>query len=707
MPLNDLALAFQYRSNDHVLARDVYDRCLPESVRYRRAVGYFASSVFATCSEAFQRFFANDGRMLLICSPFLSRQDIAAIATGLRDSPNITREHAKKPVEETLRKLATNPTMLLAWLVSSGRLEVKIAVVESTGGNAIYHEKIGIFEDTKGSRVGFSGSANESQNGLRNNFEVIEIYRSWEPSESRRVERKQRDFMDLWDGDTPGVNIYSFAEAARLNLLRLRSATENDGDEVSENSPVVAVQNLDETLGIPSSITLRHHQAEALRAWFRSGSKGLFEMATGSGKTITALSCAAKLYEHIGGPLVIVVVCPYQHLVSQWVVEANRFGLDPVPCMLGRKRWQEELSTRLYSSATGQRLITSMVATNATFASEPFQAELRRIRVPTLFVADEVHNLGARGFRELLPRNAGYRIGLSATPERRYDTTGSQSVIDYFGPAVFRYSLKDALRDGVLSPYQYYPVIVELSEEESLVYGELTTKIARALAGGDGFDEPSSYLQELLIRRARLIGVATNKLPKLAELLHPFKGSTHNLIYCGDGKVESSPTEQLEKQIDAVTRIVGKDLGMVAAKYTAETPLTRRTLLRKQIASGDIQCLVAIRCLDEGIDIPEIRRAFILASSSNPRQFIQRRGRLLRKAPGKDFAEIFDFFVSPPAAEQDDGDGPGEASRGLLARELARALEFASLARNGPEALHLLLPLRKRYNLMDIGVNGD
>jgi superfamily II DNA or RNA helicase len=327
---------------------------------------------------------------------------------------------------------------------------------------------------------------------------------------------------------------------------------------------------------------------------------------------------------------------------------------------------------------------------------------LQKYSQPLLLIVDEVHNMGPEELRSALLPNATFRLGLSATPERWFDPTGTTALEDYFGPTLVHYTLRNALDDGVLCQYRYYPVLVSLTDEEFDAYYDLTVRIARLFgSAGTSTDRPER-LESLLIRRARLIGTAYMKLDTLRHLISPLKDSTHNLVYCGDGTVEAPIDQSVSRQIDAVTRLLGTNLGMTTAKYIAETSLTRRNSLRRQFAAGDIQCLVAIRCLDEGVDIPETRRAFILASSTNPRQFIQRRGRLLRTARGKQFAEIYDFVVEPPEELTKSTSQYYSMTRRLFGKELGRVIEFASLAVNGPEALGRLLDIRNRMNLLDM-----
>jgi superfamily II DNA or RNA helicase len=340
------------------------------------------------------------------------------------------------------------------------------------------------------------------------------------------------------------------------------------------------------------------------------------------------------------------------------------------------------------------------IATNATFSSEAFQSALAQMPASTLFIADEMHNLGAPKMRKALPENVKYRLGLSATPDRKHDTDGTAALFDYFGPMVFELGLREAIEMGALTKYRYFPVVVEFDDEELEEYMELSDRIGkRMMMAGDDPDE-DEMLMALLIRRARLIASARAKIPKLLQLLGDKRESTHNLVYCGDGRVEDE-SEDGERQVEATVRALGNELGMAVNRYTADVDVDRRDDLRDRFASGELNALVAIRCLDEGVDIPETRRAFILASSSNPRQFIQRRGRVLRRSEGKKEAEIYDFIVVPPAPLDD---APiNETEKRLMARELERVIEFAELAVNGPEALAELRDLRTRYDLLQLG----
>jgi len=456
---------------------------------------------------------------------------------------------------------------------------------------------------------------------------------------------------------------------------------------------------------MPATLQLRQYQRVAVANWFANNGRGTLKMATGSGKTITALAIATELYQKISLQ-VLLIICPYCHLVNQWGRESEKFGLKPILAFEEACTWQSQVAAGLYEVRSGDslrdscasRAFLTIITTNATLMSDSLQSQLRYFPEKTLIIGDEVHNLGAPRLGQSLPRNIGLRLALSATPERHYDEQGTEAILDYFGPVLQpELTLADAIRQKALVHYLYYPILVELTETESRKYSYLTKKIGWALWGDENL-ENNDALTPLLMQRARLIGAAANKLTALRELMINRLDTAHTLFYCGDGSIEGSTRKKNNRQLTETTKLLGSELGYRVNTYTAATPLAERERLRQQFESGELQGLVAIRCLDEGVDIPAIRNAVILASSSNPRQFIQRRGRILRPHPGKERATLFDMIVLPP----DLGKETIEVERNLLRKELKRFLEFADLADNAGEARVKLLQLQRRYGLLDI-----
>ncbi|MEG3977392.1 DNA phosphorothioation system restriction enzyme [Microcoleus sp. herbarium8] len=448
---------------------------------------------------------------------------------------------------------------------------------------------------------------------------------------------------------------------------------------------------------MPPSLELRQYQRAAVDNWFANQGRGTLKMATGSGKTITALAIATELYNKINLK-VLLVICPYCHLVNQWARESEKFGLKPILAFENARSWQNKLAAGLYEVRAIEGLFLTIITTNATLMSDSLQSQIRYFPEKTLIIGDEVHNLGAPRLGQSLPRNIGLRLALSATPQRHFDEQGTESIFDYFGPVLQpELTLADAIRQKALVHYLYYPILVELTEAETRKYSYLTKKIGWALWGDEKVAE-NDILTTLLMQRSRLIGAAANKLTALRKLMSNRLDTAHTLFYCGDGAIEGSARRNNNRQLTETAKLLGSELGYRVNTYTAATPLAERERLRQQFESGELQGLVAIRCLDEGVDIPAIRNAVILASSSNPRQFIQRRGRILRPHPGKERATLFDMIVLPP----DLGRETLEVERNLLRKELKRFLEFADLADNAGEARVKLLQLQKRYGLLDI-----
>ena len=445
---------------------------------------------------------------------------------------------------------------------------------------------------------------------------------------------------------------------------------------------------------IPPAIQLRDYQRQAIINWFRNQGRGILKMATGSGKTITALGIATELYKKIGLQALI-VICPYRHLVLQWQRECEKFSLQPILAFESVRNWQSELSTQLYNLNSQQQKFLTIITTNSTFISEGFQSQIKFFPEKTLLIGDEAHHLGSERLQASLPRTIGLRLALSATPQRHFDEDGTDALIEYFGKVLPpELTLGDAIAKGALVPYEYHPVLVNLTSSEISSYIRLTKRIGWALGENDNFQN-NEMLTSLLMQRSRLIGSAANKITALKELMAKRLHTSHTLFYCGDGAIHNN-SDFSQRQLEAVTKILGAELGYRINTYTAENSLGERESMRSQFETGEIQGLVAIRCLDEGIDIPAIKTAIILASTGNPRQFIQRRGRILRPYPGKEKATLFDMIVVPPELDRD----ALEVEKKLVSKELKRFREFADLAINRDEASSILELLEARYGLV-------
>lgn len=701
--LPDVPLRLSYRTGRDDMVKDFFIPCMESSVLYRRAAGYFSSTGLALAARGVASLASRRGKMKLVVSPHLEQADVEALQAAAQNPADALRAIAARCLADIEDALVRDRLNALAWLAAADLLEIKLALrLDARGGysRGIFHEKTGVFTDSNDNHVAFSGSSNETAGGLVENFESIKVFCSWRDQEGR-VQEEIENFESLWNDSTPGLHIMEFSAAGKELLERFRDLDKPPAglsiDRVKEPGSAVEFRP-------PHGFDLRPYQADAIRAWSKAGGKGIFAMATGSGKTLTALTLASKVAEK-NSPLVLIVVCPFINLCRQWIREMAAFGLQPVACFEGKDRWQTELEEGYQRLSVGFSQVHAIVVTNATFHSESFQARIRP-RVATsavhhLLIADEVHNLGADRIKEVLPEGIAMRLGLSATPERHYDPVGTKAVLDYFGDIVYEYPLSLAIADGRLCRYRYYPIPVELTEAEIDDYEEITTKLAKFFSKGDDDSEMQQAAMRLLIKRARLLGGAQNKLVALdkviASMPEPPKKA---LFYCGDGRTADTITDEEVRQIQAVSQRLGEMHSLRVRNFTFRESTQEREEILRDLTSGFLDGVVAIRCLDEGIDLPDLRMGFLLASSTNPRQFVQRRGRLLRNSPGKNRAIIYDFFVQPPDLGSKLNDDGFNMERSFFQRELSRIVEFCRMAENGPEALHSLHDLRLKYNLL-------
>ncbi|MFC1926923.1 DEAD/DEAH box helicase family protein [Chloroflexota bacterium] len=717
MSLTDITFAYEYRSDKSNVVDEFYIPCFKESIEYCRAVGYFTSYGLSLAAKGLATFIQSGGHMRLVASPLLDPEDIVALTKGYEAREDIIERAILRQLgEELLEKLTESSRIrlgCLSWLISENRLDVKLALPSSKSSEnsrGIYHEKIGIFIDSDGNNVAFTGSPNETVGGLVSNFESIDVFVSWDDPHGR-VARKVDNFERLWSNDTSRLHIFEFPEAARERLLQFRTKQRPVFDPESANS--LLDQQPSETITTwvmpefkpPDGLTLYPHQAAAIEAWDKTEGKytqakrtGFLEMATGSGKTLTALCIAANLYKELGR-LAMVVVVPGKVLVDQWSEEAAKFGIIPILAHSENTTWRKSAWSVARAYRREQINRTMLVVTNKTFATTHFQKIIYELGNPSLLIADEAHNLGADQVINHLPGGIEYRIALTATPRRYFDDEGTQSLFDYFGESEYQFTLKDAI--GIcLVPYDYFVTPVELSREEAERYIAITSRIKRFLAAKrDDSVKDDPGIARLFRDRSLIISKAEGKIAAFSRLLDEIDLSKlkHTLVYTSDKAPE---------QTDRVMNLLQHSKRILAHRFTEQesgNKILRQELIERFAVGDDLQVLVAKRCLDEGVDIPPTRRAYFLASTSNPRQYIQRRGRLLRKFAGKTHAIIHDLLVIPP---MDAHEANYDKELSAIRSEFHRFAEFASTARNGASARLSLLEIAKRLGVTDIIAGG-
>lgn len=721
MSFVELDIKQEYRNKMDNVIRNFYIPVLKQSKTYRRAVGFFSSSALLELSAGICELIKNDGYIEVIASPKLSPEDIAAINDGFRKKDEIIKEALIRELNEPKGTFEEQRLNLLSNLIAIGKLEIKIAFLDDENNIGMFHEKLGIMEDYSGNIVTFSGSMNESANSFINNYEAIDVFCSW-TKDSDRASCKVSAFNSMWNDFEPGIKVKRFPEIDEI-ILKKYQRNNSLNTELDENDFLtkkqICNQKNNEGPFIPNDVHIRPYQNEAIHNWKEQGYCGIFDMATGTGKTYTALAAICTLFNDKKNNLAVIIVCPYQHLVEQWKEDIILFGMKPIICYSesSQKNWKERLKNAVNSFNLDIINHFSMVTTNATFSLSQVQKIIAKLKGNIVLVVDEAHNFGAKNLSKTLIDNIPYRLALSATIDRHGDPEGTQKLYDYFGNKCIEYTLKDAIDNNMLTPYYYYPIVVSLTENELEEYAKLTVSLINHIKkesnGKTVIDDTGKML---LIRRARLVAGAENKIFKLKEVIENYRNDNQLLVYCGattlrdiDYKEGKPPIEEA-RQIDIVTDLLGNDLGMRVTKFTSEEKSDERERIKADFAEGKhLQALVAIRCLDEGVNIPSIRTAFILASSTNPKEYIQRRGRVLRKHSDKKHAVIYDFITLPIALNEIDHYDSNFTNivKPLAKREIIRMKDFAAIAENPYDSDSLINNIKRVFSIEESDLEED
>ena len=727
MGLKDHKVKSEYRSLIDNVVQDFYIPLLKDAVSYKRAVGFFSSSSLVEISKGIAGMAAEGGKIQIVASPYLSDEDIDAIRHGYEDRNKIIERALLTQISEKPTDYYSMERLnLLAALIADGVMDIQIAYTEDKNGIGMYHEKMGIIEDVHGDKIAFSGSNNESAAAMTINYETMDVFRSWgDSSEIERIRLKENAFYSIWHDTEPNIKVLKFPNITDALIERYRRKPANfaiDDEQFAKRMLTYAskISDISSTYGgpigarVPDDITFREYQKDAISVWVGENYRGIYDMATGTGKTLTGLGAISKLSEDLDDVLAVIIVCPYQHLVEQWVEDIVRFNIKPIIAYgdSPQKDWKKRLSRAVRDQKLRRdKSFFCLVCTNATFAKDYVQDEISKIQSPILLVVDEAHNFGARTYARLLDDRFTYRLALSATLDRHRDDEGTAVLYEFFGKKCIEYSLDRAIDEDKLTKYKYYPIPVYLTDEELEKYEQKSYEMSKCLIKGkDGKYRLNKRGEILAMERARIVAGASQKLETLREYIAPYAKDNNILVYCGatnviDEKADySSIDEEDVRQIEAVTRILGNEFGMEVAKFTSEENMETRATIKEQFQKGDrLQAIVAIKCLDEGVNIPGIRTAFILASTTNPKEYIQRRGRVLRKAENKPFAEIYDFVTLPRELDSVSGLTTEQAQRdlSLVKNELARIKEFGRLSMNSMEANDLIWDIQEAYHIID------
>ena len=679
--LKDNFFETEYRTQISDAIDNFYIPCLKSSKQYLRSVGYFRSSIFLIIGPEIVEFAKNGGKISLICSHELDADDIDAIIRGGEAFKTKAKNNFDEEIEYILKESESNYSCkVLATLIACGAMSVKIAFkVKPHSG--IYHEKMGIFIDDYGDAVSFTGSKNETWSAWEDqegNHENIEVFCSWVNDDLKtRTTNHKNYYQQLWGDDTPGLSV---EEISNENLNKLSTISEKNLDAID----VKKIRKITPKLlsKVQKNIdNLRDYQELVLENWEKNNYRGIFELATGSGKTVTALKA---IDDHTKNGQIALVLVPSSLLFKQWQNEIKKEIDNPFVLLAGDQniKWKERMEIFSQDIQTDQRRI--ILATMQTGSSKQFLDQAKKIN-NLLIVIDETHQIGSDKNSNALEIDAQKRIGLSATPKRHNDPEGTQKIYDYFDGVIEpKFSIFDAIGKALVK-YTYHPHMLNLSQSESDEWAELSKKIRKEIAQTNSKDKPfflSSKAKLLLIQRSRIAKKTDSKIQLAKKIIEDnYEPGQKWLIYCED-------SDQLKK----VKEILSNKKILILEYYSNMEGDQSQTLELFQHQGG---ILVSIKCLDEGVDIPSISHAMILASSQNPRQFIQRRGRVLRKHDSKIYAEIHDALVTPVSLENE----PDQLA--LLKSEIIRAYEFSKYALNNDGGMKL------KQKAIQLGFNID
>lgn len=660
MNYKQLTIESSYISKgDNNIADSFLNPVLRYTKEYKRSVGFFSSSVLEITMNGIMELAKNGGKFKLIVSPQLSEEDFQAIKLGYDRRNKIITENFSLQFNEEIDILSNNSLQMLCDLIEKNILDIKIAI---TNNNGIYHDKLGILKDFFGNTLVFYGSANSTYCGYRNNYEKIRIAKSWESGFNEIVEEEEKEFDMLWENKNPYVEVYDYTVVAKNNIINIISKRKSKkGNE----------------------IILRDYQEEAIKSWVNNDYKGFYIMATGTGKTWTAIFSAKKLLEKFSA--MIVIVAPYKHLIKQWAEDIKKVFDNAIIILVSseNKDWSDEIINAIVKSNYDEGKQIIIISTIKSFYIDKFDKSINKYKGDKLLIVDEAHRFTKRD--EILITKYKYMLGLSATPFSGKTEIKGKELMEFFGGQVFSLPIEEALKRGFLVPYKYNPIIVSATEDEEENFKKYSKIITTCFKNGKCINK--DLFTRIYKKRLRLISMSQEKQNNLNNIIKSIYEKDHFIVYCGDGHLFDDDTGNEVRHIESVQKILSKN-GYKSSRFTAKENIDERMKLVEHFNTGDISVLTAIRCLDEGINIPSIKSALILSSNDDYREFVQRRGRILRLYEGKEKAIIYDVIALP--------------SRQLskwAEIELRRYYEYAKLAENWENLKEEFFGILSSYSL--------
>lgn len=671
MSLKDLPIRLSYKSKGKDNMLDAFlIPALKQSVVYKRSVGFFSSSVFEIIDAGLTQFINNDGRIQIICSPELSEEDMEAIHLGYEMKRSISEKAILKDLEVCLEKITNDNLRLLVELIRRDQMNIMVVDVDDNMG--IYHDKIGILKDADDNEVLFVGSPNESRNAYCGNYEKIRISVSWNQSDLLRIQDDEEEFDAIWNGTHEYITRTDCTDLVGKKIKSVLAKREPEAEKEKNQG-----------------IILRSYQNEAIKAWIDNDKHGFFVMATGTGKTWTAIYAALEVIKEEN--IFLVICAPYKHLVRQWYEDVHKVLPQCQTIMVSSENhnWDNELLDAIYNSKYNGGGTVVVISTIVSFNLERFERISKKTNMKRMLIVDEAHRF--KNTTDQIKRLYAYMLGLSATPSSKKNDEAGERLMNYFGGQVYNLPIEYAIENSYLVHYNYYPIYVEATYEEERSFERYTSLMASCFKNNMCIDIEG--LARYKRSRLRVISMAQEKIDKIRWILSQVKEQDHFIVYCGDGRLFEGNDEEGRRHIQFVQDIL-KEQGYRVNQFTAEENMKERMQLVNSFNRGMIDSLVAIRCLDEGINIPSIEGALLLSSNDDYREFVQRRGRILRTYTNeftgrqKKEANIYDVVVLP-----------SDSMSNFALIELRRFYEYARLADNKDNCLEELEDLSIRYGI--------
>ena len=658
MNFKDLPIDISYKNVGEAAFSKILNPLLSCTKNYRRSVGFFSSSALDFIGDGILTLARNGGHIFLATSPKLSEDDVFAIKQGY-DDRDILKNQFVKEIRNTLQEISDENARILYLLIKENVIDIKIVLKE--GG--MYHDKLALLEDFDGNYIACVGSNNESAPGYNDNYEKIRVYKSWLDYEGR-ISDETSEFESIWNDENKFLKVYDFMDAFKSELIE---RVEHTGVYNSNRKRYV----------------MRPYQEEAKNNWEKNNHTGFFVMATGTGKTITSLYSIKNFIEN--DKIFTVIAVPYKHLVSQWYEDAKNFFPDAHVIMVhGEIKDAETKIYASYLSTLGEYKPLIVITTMKSFFLQKYINLYEKINYKKLLIVDEAHNF-YNSISDTLAVKYPYKLGLSATPVFGHDEEKTNKLLNWFGGKVIDFPIEKAIGKYLVN-YNYHPIFVNATEEDEKNFSKYTQVMLSAIDSARNVIIDEEKFSIGYRGRLKSISMAEEKISRISEIFGKIEDKDHTIIYCSDGRMYyEDPKKQESEEIrhlEYVLKLINNSIlklhsSAKASKFTATEDVETRLNLIERFNKGQINYLVAIRCLDEGINIPSIKSALILSSNDNFREFVQRRGRILRLYEDEDtgqrkqIANIYDVIVLPSLN-----------NKSFAELEFRRFYEYARLASN-------------------------